>query len=103
MSVQTRMPRLIKEYSAFPKEELISSIKKISKRLGGDNTKEAITELEADNFSRAIEITLNYYDKTYMYNLKGRKEDQIQYIQTETDETEVNVLKILKVAEKVFS
>jgi hypothetical protein len=35
--------------------------------------------------------------------LKGRKEDQIQYIQTETDETEVNVLKILKVAEKVFS
>ena len=101
MSVETRMPRLIKEYSAFPKEELISSVRRITKRLGGDNTKEAITALEENNFSRAIEITLGYYDKTYLYGLKGRKEEQVHYIHTETDEIEINVSKILKVAEKI--
>jgi tRNA 2-selenouridine synthase len=101
MTVQTRMPRLIKEYSAYPKEELISSIKRISKRIGGDNTKEAINEVEANNFSRAIEITLNYYDKTYMYGLKERATGKIYYINTETDEIETNVSEILKVAKKI--
>jgi tRNA 2-selenouridine synthase len=101
MSVEIRMPRLIEEYSAFPREELISSIKKISKRLGGDNTKEAITALEANNFSRAIEITLGYYDKTYLYGLKGRKEEQIHYIHTETDDIDTNVSKILETVKKI--
>jgi tRNA 2-selenouridine synthase len=103
MTVQTRMPRLIKEYSAYPKEELISSIKKISKRLGGDNTKVAIAELEANSLTRAIEITLNYYDKTYMYGLKRKDKDIIHYIYTETDDTKANVSEILKVAKKIFS
>ena len=103
MTVQTRLPRLIKEYSAYPKEELISSIEKISKRLGGDNTKEAITELEANNFSRAIEIILNYYDKTYMYGLKKRTEKMIHYIHTETNDIETTVSEILKAAKKIYS
>lgn len=103
MTVQTRMPRLIKEYSAYPKEELILSIKKISKRLGGDNTKVAIAELEANSLTRAIEITLNYYDKTYMYGLKRKDKDMIHYIRTETDDTKANVSEILKVAKKIFS
>ena len=101
MNVETRMPRLLKEYSSYPKEELISSIERISKRLGGDNTKEAIKEVEESRFSRAIEITLNYYDKTYMFGLKKRNE--ISYIQTDTDEIRVNVSKILKVAEEILN
>ena len=101
MSVETRTPRLIKEYSAFPKDELISSVQRITKRLGGDNTKEAITALEENNFSKAIEITLGYYDKTYMYGLKGREKEQIHYIHTKTDDIETNVSKILKAAKKI--
>ena len=101
MNVETRMPRLLKEYSSYPKEELISSIERISKRLGGDNTKEAIKEVEESRFSRAIEITLNYYDKTYLFGLKKRNE--ISYIQTDTDEIRVNVSKILKVAEEILN
>jgi tRNA 2-selenouridine synthase len=103
MDVKTRMPRLIKEYSAYPKEKLISSIERIAKRLGGDNTKEAIKEVEESNFSRAIEITLNYYDKTYLFGLKRRKENMIRYIQTDTDEIPVNVSKILTAAEEILN
>ncbi len=100
MDIKTRMPRLIKEYSAYPKEELISSIKRIAKRLGGDYTKEAIKAVEESNFARAIEITLNYYDKTYMFGLKRRPEDMIHYIQTNTDKIRGNVSRILKAAGK---
>jgi tRNA 2-selenouridine synthase len=102
MSVKARMPRLLKEYSAYSKEELISSISKISRRLGGDNTKEAIREVEESNFSKAIEITLNYYDKTYMYGLKKRTGDMIQFIHTDSDEIPVNVTKIMEAAGKIL-
>lgn len=103
MAVETRMPRLLKEYSTYSKEELISSINRIAKRLGGDNTREAISEVEKSNFSRAIEITLNYYDKTYMFGLKKREEEKVHYIETDTDEIPVNVSKILEAADKVLS
>jgi tRNA 2-selenouridine synthase len=103
MDVETRVPRLIKEYSAYPKEDLILSIERIAKRLGGDNTKEAIKEVEESNFSRAIEITLNYYDKTYLFGLKKRTGKMIRYIQTDTDEIPVNVSKILKAAGEMLN
>jgi len=98
MDIKTRMPRLLREYSQYSKEELQESVKRISKRLGGDNTQEAISEIDAANFARAIEITLEYYDKTYMYGLKKRKTEHINYVETDTDEISVNVNKILKAA-----
>jgi tRNA 2-selenouridine synthase len=99
MDVKTRIPRLLKEYSTYPRETLISSITKISKRLGGDNTKEAIRNVKESNIAGAIEITLNYYDKSYMFGLKKRPEELIRYIHTNTDDISVNVSKILNETE----
>jgi tRNA 2-selenouridine synthase len=101
MDVKTRMPRLLKEYSTYSKADLISSISRIAKRLGGDFTSEAVKSVEVDNFARAIEITLNYYDKTYKFGLKKRPEEQIQYIQTDTDNIEMNISEILKASGKI--
>ena len=98
MDVNTRMPRLLKEYSQYPKEDLKASIRKISKRLGGDNTKEALGAVESGDFARAIEITLHYYDKAYMFGLKRRHESNIHYIDTDSDDTTYNLNKILEVA-----
>jgi tRNA 2-selenouridine synthase len=99
MDVKTRIPRLLKEYSTYPREVLISSITKISKRLGGDNTKEAIRKVKESDIAGAIEITLNYYDKSYMFGLKKRPEELIRYIHTNTDDISVNVSKILNETE----
>jgi tRNA 2-selenouridine synthase len=102
MDINTRMPRLIKEYSAYPKEDLISSIRRISKRLGGDSTTEAVKEVEDGNFRRAIEITLGYYDKTYIFGLKKRAGDMVTYIETGTDEIPQNSERILAEAARLF-
>jgi tRNA 2-selenouridine synthase len=98
MDINTRMPRLIKEYSLYPKEDLKASIRKISKRLGGDNTKEALASVESGDFAKAIEITLHYYDKAYMFGLKRRHESNIHYIHTDSDDAAFNLSKILEVA-----
>ena len=52
MDVKTRLPRLIEEYSTYPAESLKASIMKISKRLGGDNTRDAIKAVENGRFCK---------------------------------------------------
>ena len=101
MDVKTRMPRLLREYTQFPKDELVASVNKISKRLGGDLTREAIAAIESDNFSRAIEITLTYYDKAYLFGLNKKRPDKIIYINTETDDIEENAARVLEATEKI--
>lgn len=101
MDVKTRLPRLLKEYSTYPAETLKASILKISKRLGGDNTKAAINAVEKGDFAKAIEITLYYYDKAYMFGLKKKSNKNIIYVTADSDDIESNALKILDVAGKI--
>jgi tRNA 2-selenouridine synthase len=61
MSIETRMPRLVREYTSFPVEEIIASVMRISKRLGGDRTREALEALKRGDYPTAIRITLEYY------------------------------------------
>lgn len=99
MSIETRMPRLLREYTSFPVEEIIASVMKISKRLGGDRTREAIGALERGDYPTAIRITLEYYDKTYHYGLSKRPEGQVIYIKTESDDVAVNAALVMAAAE----
>lgn len=99
MEAETRLPRLMKEYSDYPAGELIISINKIARRLGGDITKGAIKKVEESDIAGAIEIVLRYYDKTYMFGLKKRPEKSVRYLHTDTDNIEVNVSKVLREAE----
>jgi tRNA 2-selenouridine synthase len=101
MKVKERLPRLLDEYAKYPLESLKASVLKISKRLGGDNTRDAILALESGDTARAIEITLNYYDRAYLYGLKKKKAANIIYIETDTDDIETNSDKILDAAGKL--
>ncbi len=101
MDIELRLPRLIKEYSAFPKELLKESVLRISKRLGGDNTRDAIDAVEQGDYSRAIEISLRYYDKAYQYGLKKKQGKNLIFVETDTDDIETNAMKILEAAGKI--
>ena len=101
MDVKTRLPRLLEEYSTYSAESLKSSILKISKRLGGDNTRDAINAVETGDYAKAIEITLYYYDKAYMFGLKKKVNKNIIYVKTDSNDIETNALKILDAAGKI--
>lgn len=101
MSIETRMPRLLKEYTSFPVEEIMASVMKISKRLGGDRTREALEALGRGDYSTAIRITLEYYDKTYHYGLSRRPVGQVTYINTESDDVVVNAALAMQAAESL--
>ncbi len=101
MDVKTRLPRLLEEYSSFPSESLKASITRISKRLGGDNTRDALEAVEAGNISRAIEISLNYYDRAYTFGLKKKNIRNIIYVEADSDNIESNALKVLDAASTI--
>lgn len=68
-----RIEHLIQEYGAFPKEELIFSVGKISKKLGGSRAKEIMRAIELGDLKKAVSYLLEYYDKAYLYGLRKRK------------------------------
>ncbi len=101
MDVKLRLPRLIEEYSKYPPETLKDSVMKISKRLGGSNTKDAIAAIDSGDFAKAIEITLFYYDKAYRFGLTKKLSKNIIYVESDTDNIEINATKVLEAASKI--
>jgi len=98
ISIETRIPRLLREYASFPPEQIIASVMKISKRLGGDRTREALEAIRNGDFATAIRITLEYYDKSYYYALSKPHGRQVIYVETDTDDVSVNASKVLEAA-----
>jgi tRNA 2-selenouridine synthase len=62
---EERLDFIVSQYGAFEKEALIAAIQRIQKRLGGLETKNAITFIEENNIKAAFSILLKYYDKWY--------------------------------------
>jgi tRNA 2-selenouridine synthase len=101
MEIQKRLPGLIEEYSSYPQDLLKDSVKKISKRLGGDNARDAVNAIEAGDLAKAIEITLKYYDKAYMYGIKRKQTSNLIYVETDTDNIESNAMKVIQASQKI--
>jgi tRNA 2-selenouridine synthase len=98
MSIDTRLPRLLQEYASFPAGQIIDSIVKISRRLGGDKTKLALEAVKTGDFPTAIRITLEYYDKSYNYGLSRRASGQVIFVYTDTDDIALNAAKVREAA-----
>ncbi|WP_269624622.1 tRNA 2-selenouridine(34) synthase MnmH [Prochlorococcus marinus] len=69
-SKNERIENLVNLYSQNSQNELKNAVKRISKRLGPQRTKEAIDAIEKKEWSKACEAMLDYYDKCYEYELK---------------------------------
>jgi tRNA 2-selenouridine synthase len=75
---ELRASHLVKHYAGYGKGELKMCIRRISKKLGGDRAKEAEDSVDREDFFITAMITLQYYDKTYMFSLqKNHKEHEV--------------------------
>ncbi|MEE4215242.1 MAG: tRNA 2-selenouridine(34) synthase MnmH [Bacteroidales bacterium] len=99
--IKARLPRLRKEYGIYSRDQLIHSVKKISAKLGGLNTSNAIEAIRSDKLDMAIEIVLKYYDRTYSYSLSQRPEGQVFYIESPSDDPYENALKVKRLADEM--
>lgn len=72
-----RVKNLCGDYGVFPKEILVECTEKISKKIGGDETKRIRELIEINDYDSAANALLIYYDKTYEYSLKKRDRKEV--------------------------
>ncbi len=72
LSDEERQNILVQEYSTLPIQELKEAIIRISKRLGGLVTQQALLALEDGAYQKVASMLLPYYDKLYMKGLTER-------------------------------
>ncbi len=68
-----RIENLVNVYSQNSQNELEEAVKRISKRLGPQRTKEALVSIKKKEWAKACEAMLDYYDRCYEYELEKTK------------------------------
>jgi tRNA 2-selenouridine synthase len=95
MPAGLREDRLVEDYGQASREELAVCITRISKRLGGLNTRRALDALAAGDLKTAASISLAYYDKTYRYDLQKKNATKLHYLPTQHPDAEINAEKVM--------
>jgi tRNA 2-selenouridine synthase len=98
---EKRIPRLVAEYASFPTDQLKESVLKVSRRLGGENAKRVLELINSGDFREAVRLMLVYYDKTYMYSLRRRNAHKIIYVNSDTDDIDINTTLVLEASNKI--
>ncbi len=89
-----RIAHITKEYAALDQAELSAAVLRLQKRLGGDRTKHALEAIQANQPEIWIPILLQYYDKTYSYDLARHEVSKTFHLSLEglALEDQVNLL-----------
>ena len=95
---EERLDYITEAYGKFEKKELITSVMRLQKRLGGQNTKDVIGYILDGNIKEGFRILLRYYDKYYANSLEERKAiaGQVTMVICEGVDTEINIAKLKK-------
>jgi tRNA 2-selenouridine synthase len=81
VSRKVRVQRLVNEYGQADKGEFLEIMKKITKKLGGQNFNAASEKLAQGDMASTIDILLTYYDKAYLNTIDKRKEKVLKIVE----------------------
>ena len=96
VDIDVRLEHLVEQYAQGTKlNELKESFGKIERRLGGQNVTKALGFLDAGDYKSAARIALQYYDKTYDYNLENNKSGDIRIIEIGSDSIKATAEKLV--------
>jgi len=87
---QERVDFLVKEYGVLDRDFLVESTLRIGKRLGPEQTRDAILAIRENRMDDFIKIVLVYYDKTYANGQGKREKESIQIIECSSTDGEEN-------------
>ncbi|MBC3785384.1 tRNA 2-selenouridine(34) synthase MnmH [Spirosoma utsteinense] len=80
-----RVQRLVAEYTGIDHSLLVEATQRISKRLGGKVTKDALEALTRNDYAAVADLTLDYYDKAYLHGLSQRDQAQVHPLDVSVD------------------
>lgn len=97
-----RITKLVKDYAQFDNKLLKQCIFKLENRLGKENTKNIVLEIENKNFDQAANLLLNYYDKAYQMVMDKRAVSQAKKYFLESNDLDFNARKIISISNSIY-
>ncbi len=97
LPTEIRLDHIMRDYGDCDPETLITSFNNISKRLGYDRAKEAISLIEQGEIRQAAAIALAYYDKGYGHSIDNRVGEVIASIEQPTDDAAANAAALIEI------
>ncbi|MGZ3752369.1 MAG: tRNA 2-selenouridine(34) synthase MnmH [Mucilaginibacter sp.] len=94
--LEARVEFLVSEYGKLAKDFLIECTERIWKRLGPEQTKNALQAINEDRMADFIKIVLVYYDKTYRAGLSKRPSGSTHELDCKDADTAANAAHILE-------
>ncbi len=85
VSKAERIKRLVSMYTGRDHHLLEEATQRIKKRLGGQHYARALEALKSRDYTTVADITLNYYDKAYLFGLEDRESGTIHRLETSTE------------------
>ena len=73
ISFEERLNHIVQEYGSLDREKMMDAIDRISQRLGGLESKNAISFLLQNDIPACFRILLGYYDRWYLRGLHNRE------------------------------
>ncbi len=67
-----RVQRLVSDYGGHATGDLAEALRRISRRIGPQHAKTALEALAEGRLETVVQITLDYYDRTYAHGLSQR-------------------------------
>lgn len=77
IELEHRVKALVNEYGVLDKDFLSDCTQRIHKRLGPEQTKQALAAIVEDRMADFIRLVLVYYDKTYLNSLSQRNPERV--------------------------
>jgi len=93
--LEARVGFLVEEYGILDKDFLKACTEKIGKRLGPEQTKNAVAAIEEGRIADFIRIVLVYYDKTYNSGLSKREPETIIAVEGANTNAAINARLVL--------
>jgi tRNA 2-selenouridine synthase len=94
-----RITALVNEYGSLDKDFLVACTDRIRKRLGLEQTKQAIAAIREDRMDEFVRLVLVYYDKTYRLGLDARHPTRIFPLPAKDTDPIRNACQILDLAQ----
>jgi tRNA 2-selenouridine synthase len=93
--LEQRIEALVGEYGPLDKDFLVECTERIKKRLGPEQTKNAVAAIRDDRMSDFIRLIVVYYDKTYRMGLSRRKAGQVFPVEVNSSDPLQNAREVL--------
>ena len=92
---------IMEDYGELPVEHLQSAVKRISKRMGGQNVKQCLDLMAENRLPECVDMLLAYYDKNYLDNKSKMNRQHFVDFPTEDPVSISTTQKLISISESL--